>query len=126
MVDERAIAALLLGVLLYKSLELVVIYQKLLQTIIRGGRLTPGSRPLNTFWAGLVSTLQREFVTIANVYLWAVMVLLGLLLIFEESRTVKGAFLQAQAISLVTVLASIFTAFLNIAVERYRTLIEQG
>ena len=124
MSEQTALAILLAGVLLYKTLELLVVKFKVTQAYVRGSGSPAGSRAAGRLCARMVEWLERDFLTVAMIYFLATILLLGLFLIFAQGQNANSAFLGAKVLSAVTVLASIFIAMLNITVERYRTVLE--
>jgi hypothetical protein len=121
--SEPTISVLLVGVLVYKTLDLFILKEKVRQTFLRRNRLTSDCPLLSGRLSKTIETLNEEFSTVVLCYFLATGLLLGLILIVAQSQGVEH-YLTAKVVSAVTLVASIFQASLAIVVEHYRTLLE--
>lgn len=123
---DQAVAIVLLGVLVYKTIEIGTAYFKLCQATIRKRRFPKEAIALAIRWVRTADWLYEEFYLPLMLYFLAVATALGLLFLTLPMFLPHGteSFRVSVAVSIVTILSSTFIALLNLFIEKYRSVLE--
>ncbi len=119
---DVVITSLLVGAVVYKSLDLFILREKVSQAHLRG---THSNLPIVNIWAKLFDRIYTNISTVIMIFFLLMVGLLGVTLIIIQHIGTQ-AFVDAKVVSVAIVAASIYQAVIAIVVEKFQTSLERS